>query len=78
MAKRSVVSAEDFVKAVLKAAAEGTGHAGISKLTGIKQTSVATRLSNLRKAGVNLPNFPRGGGGGRKLDVAALNALISK
>lgn len=71
------VSAETFVKAVLAAAADGTGHEGVAKATGIKRSSVATRMSNLRKAGVKLPSFPRGGGGGgKKLDVSKLNALI--
>ena len=75
--EKSNVSAEVFVKAVLEAAANGTGHDGVSKATGIKRSSVATRMSNLRKAGVKLPNFPRGGGGGgKKLNVDALNALI--
>jgi len=76
--KRAHVSAADFVKAVMQSVADGSGYAGISEKTGMQQTSVATRISTLRKKGVKIPNMPRsGGGGGRKLDIDALNSLIN-
>lgn len=79
VAKRVNVSAADFVKAVMASIADGTGHAGIAAKTGIKVTSVATRVSTLRKKGVQIPKMPRtGGGGAKKLDVSALNDLIAQ
>ena len=77
--KRVNISAVDFVKAVMESVADGTGYNGVSEKTGMKQTSVATRISNLRKKGVKIPNMPRSNnarGGGRKLDIEALNNLI--
>ena len=72
---RKIVSAEDFVRTVVEVAKAGGTHEDVAKRLGMKVGSVATRCSTLRtKHGVNLPNFKRGGGG-RKLDVAGLNAL---
>lgn len=69
---RANVSATDFVQAVLSS----SSHAEVARKTGLKVTSVATRLTTLRKRGVNVPNFRRGGNG-VKLDVNSLNALIA-
>jgi len=77
-AKRVHVPAAVFVKAVVEAVKNGQGHEAVAKACGMKTTSVATRVSVLRKAGVLLPKFAvRGTGGGRKLDIEALNSLIN-
>ena len=76
--KRVNVPAEVFVKAVVEAVKNGQGHEAVAKACNMKVTSVATRVSVLRKAGVNLPKFVmRGSGGGRKLNIEALNSLIN-
>ena len=73
------VSAENFVAAVLEVSKAGGTHSDVAAKLGIAVGSVATRCSQLRtKHGVNIPNFKRGGsGGGRKLDVSGLNAMIA-
>ena len=50
----------------------------VSDKTGLPVASVHTKASGLRKKGVALKNFPRGGGKGRaKLDYAAINAALA-
>ena len=70
------VPAAQFVLAVKAAIAADRSQEDVAAELGLKGAScVATRCANLRKKGVNLPEFKRGGGG-RKLDVEALNALL--
>ena len=83
MAKKSRakanVPAETIVRAAWKSYKAGTGIAGIADETGLSAESVSTRLSVLRtKHGVKLPKFPRGGGGGRRLDLDSLNAIADE
>jgi len=76
--RTSNVSANDFAAAVKQVADAGGSHQDIADLTGLKASSVATKLSGWRKRGVpNVPNFKRGGGGGRKLDVDAISAIFA-
>lgn len=75
MATRVNVSNEVFVKACL----ENTTIEGISKATGLAETTVQQRRVRLRNSGVALPELTRGGG--RKAtpaDMTAINALIAK
>jgi hypothetical protein len=75
---------ELWVAAAVKQVADADGsHADIAELTGLQVASVATRLSGLRKrmreAGHAdlVPNFRRGGGGGRKLDTDAIASIFA-
>ena len=71
------VPAALFVQTVKDVHAAGGTHADIAEQLGIGVTSVATRISNLRtKHGLPMPNFKRGGGGGARLDVDALRAIL--
>jgi len=73
------VDAVRFVTVVRDVHARGGTHADVAAELGLKVGSVATRISQLRNrkpVGVNMPDFPRGGGGGSKLDVDALNAIL--
>jgi hypothetical protein len=73
------VPAEVIVRAAWESFQAGTGIAGVAQATGLSPESVSTRLSVLRtKHKVNLPKFPRGGGGGRRLDLDALNAISNE
>lgn len=74
---RKNVSAEEFVRVVKEVNEAGGRIADIAERTGLKIGSVSTRISNLRKKGVNIPAFKRGGGGGRKTDVESLNAILA-
>ncbi len=51
--------------------------AEVSKITGLTIPVVHSKSSSLRKKGVKIKNFQRGGGKGRaKLDYAAINAAL--
>ena len=83
MAKRTVVATETFVKAVVSASQSGKTVEDVANELGLKLGSVQTRISNFNKGAREakareLPKLKRrpGGGGGRKLDFAALSALI--
>ena len=69
---KNTVSAEQFVAIYL--AAE-TMEEVIEK-TQLNKASIQSRCSHLRKLGVNLPKKFKGTFGGKKLDIASLNALI--
>lgn len=76
---RKNITAEVFLEAAWQAKVKGQGHADIAKQLGIKTSSVASRLYQLRTTKkIAVPSFPRGGGGGRKLNVDALNAIAAK
>lgn len=72
------VSAVEFASCVKRVSdAEGSLQ-DVADALGLKVTSVATRLSQLRKRVSNVPNFKRGGGGGgAKLDVSAIEGIFS-
>jgi BioD-like phosphotransacetylase family protein len=72
--KRTNVSKEDFVTAVVLAHKNEEGLKGISARTNLKLGSVISRLSSYRKKGINLPTFK--GGGNHKLNVDALNEFV--
>jgi DNA-binding transcriptional ArsR family regulator len=73
------VPAEVIVRAAWEAFQAGTGIQGVADATGLSAGSVSTRLSVLRqKHKVKLPTFPRGGGGGRRLDLDSLNAIADE
>ena len=78
--KRTNVKAELFLETAWKAKSEGLGHTAIAEMLGMAKTTVATRLSSLRRHGnIVVPNFPRGGGkSGPRLDVEALNAIAKR
>lgn len=76
MARNATISAEAVVKAVIAGHAANKTIAQIAKELGFSTPAVlSVRLAGLRKRGVKVPKFA-GFGGGRKLDVAALNKLI--
>ena len=66
------VSAEVFIRAV----ESSNSGAEVAQKTGLKVISVLVRMSNYRKKGIPLRNFPRGGGA--KLDVAGMKALVAQ
>lgn len=73
------VPATIFVQAVMEAHRNGEGVDAVAEATGLSAGAVSTRMSQYRKEhGLNLPKFPRGGGGGAKLDIGELTALISR
>ena len=71
------VAPEDFIKAVKSVHASGGKIADIARQLNLEVGSVNARMYTMRKAGVNLPQFPRGGGG-KGLDVQALNAILAQ
>jgi len=71
------VPAADLVKACIEAHQNGEGTKTVADKLDLKVGSVYVRMYNLRKKGVAIPEFPRGGGGGRKTDVEGLNELIA-
>jgi len=73
---RTHVTARDFAACVKRVAEAGGSHSDIASELGLKTGSVATKLSGWRKKGIPVPNFARGGNGGRKLDVAGLSAIF--
>ena len=70
------VKVERFLEEVVKASKVGETWDDVSSRLGIKKESCIVRASNLRKAGLNLPNLSRAGGG-RRLDIAALAKMVS-
>ena len=83
MAKRtnsSNIPAARFVTVVRDVHKRNGSIADVAAELGLKVGSVSTRMSNLRnhKPPVNLPHFTRGGGGGAKLDVDALNEILAE
>ena len=72
MAKKTIVTAEDFVVACQRA----DSFDEVAKATGLSKASVYARWAKYRKMGVELKKFPRT----RRpsLDVKALNALAKK
>jgi transposase len=70
--KRVRVDGETFITAW-----EGSSSVKeVSEKTGIKLTSIMARASKYRSEGIALKNMPRGGGA--KLNVAAMQALLVK
>jgi response regulator of citrate/malate metabolism len=47
----------------------------VSQKTGLSHNSVSTRASTIRKNGVVMKEFPRGGGGGPRLDWDELRKM---
>ncbi len=73
------VAATVFVQAVMEAHKNGEGVDAVAEATGLSAGAVSTRMSQYRNEhGLNLPKFPRGGGGGAKLDISELSALIDR
>ena len=76
---RTNVPADVFVRTCREVLAEGGNHEDIRSRLNMSSTGVvASRICGLRKQGVEIPQFPRGGGGGRRLDVAGLNAILAE
>lgn len=77
VAKRNRTTREQFLTAYV---AHKGSHKAAAAALGMSPDSFTVRKSNLKKAGVVFPVFPRTGGGGGKadLDVAACNALLAK
>jgi len=74
--KKTRVSDVDFVKACL----DSKSNDEVASKVGLKKLSVAQRANKLRKAGVQLPKYPKAykGGGVKKVtDVAGLNDLVA-
>lgn len=73
---RTYVSDTEFASVVAKVSAAGGNQQEIANQLGIKVGSVANRLASWRKKGINVPAFTRGGGG-RKLNVDAINNIFA-
>lgn len=71
------VTAEDFVRAVMRVHKAKGKIADVARELHLEVGSVNARLYTMRKNGINLPQFPRGGGG-KGLDVQALNAILAQ
>jgi len=72
---RTYVSATDFVRAYKV----GETWEDVARLLGQTVTTVQQRAYNFRKKGVNIVNKPAlPGRGAKKLDIAALNAILAE
>lgn len=80
--KRVQVKDVDFVQTIAEELAIGCPTATalserVGHKLGLKPASVTVRIAGMRKAGVNMPRFPRGNGRKRtENDIAGLNALL--
>jgi hypothetical protein len=74
--KRKNVGVMDFAVVVREAAINGTGIDGIVEATGLKRTTVSTKLNSLRKTvgKENVPSFKKNGK--KKTDAAAVLAIL--
>lgn len=48
----------------------------LAEKLGIERGSVYVRFADYRKRGVKMPTYAHAAGGGHKIDIAALNALV--
>lgn len=73
---RKNVNIMDFAAVVRDAAKNGTGIDGIVEATGLKRTTVSTKLNSLRKTvgKENVPSFKKNGK--KKTDAAAVLAIL--
>jgi len=73
---RTAVPATTLVKTATEFALAGKTRAECADFLGMDVQGMGVRLSTYRKAGLVIPKFASAGGGGKKLDLAALQALV--
>jgi len=71
------VDMETFLTTVAKVAAAGGTQSEVADKLGLTAGAVSLRCKALRDRGVKVPKFTKTGTDGRRIDVAACNAILA-